>query len=228
MDNQNINNTNTPPLINPNPQPVLNPTAPQPSGFLSRIKGRKKLLLTIIAIIFLLGVLIFYGISVLKNNFFSRMGALPPSSIPASEVSLPSSMQIKTAKTSFTLSEKIPVSVVGNSSGNAITAFDAVIEYDPQFLTISEKKKPPLGDFIYYGKNTNTLISVSGVQKAESNTLLKLDNTTLFELEFTPKKAGKTVLKIIYMPGSAGESNLIDSSSRDILSQTTGVEMTIN
>lgn len=197
------------------------------SAFLNGLKSRKKLLITIIAIIFLFIALFYLSFSALKNRFF-----------PNSDVSLPftnppvqnqfSSMKIQASKTSFSLSEKIPVSVVASSDGKAITAFDTLIEYDPQFLTLSQRKPPPLQDFNYFGKNSDTLISVSAVQKIDSTAQVKFDNTTLLEMEFTPKKQGKTVLKIIYMPNSTSDSNLIDNSSHDILSNAAGTEITIN
>lgn len=227
MDNNLPNqNTSTGGLFRPPEMP-----SPIPSGkfsaFLTGLKSRKKLVLIIVAVIFLFIVLLYLSFGALKNKFFPDSDVKLPFTNPPVQNQF-SSMKIQASKTSFAMSEKIPVSVVASSDGKAVTAFDTVIEYDPQFLTLTERKPPPLQDFSYFGKNSTTLISVSAVQKVDSTAQVKFDNTTLFELEFTPKKPGKTVLKIIYMPGSTSESNLIDSSSEDILSQAAGVEITIN
>lgn len=197
------------------------------SGFLNRLKSNKKLALTVLAIIFLIAALIYFGFSSLKNRFLPNLN-IPSPFNQTSKLQLPSSMVIKTTKVSFTLSEKIPVSVAASSNGESITGFDTVIEYDPQFLTISEKKKPPLDSFIYYGKNSESRVQVSAILKPDSTASQKFDNTTLFDVEFTPKKAGKTTLKVISMPNSTSESNLLNGESKDILQTGRGVEITIN
>ena len=236
MDNHNINTAHPNPPVTPPPspapnlQPAQNPITPSKSTLLFHaLYVHKKLILTILAIILLLGIIFFLSFNAIKDRFFPG-GTNPLSQLGSTgDASLNNvSMFITTAKTSYAVSETIPVSIKATTGEAAITAFDAVIEYDPEFLTLSKRNPPPLKEFTYYGQNTDTLISVSAIQKPDSETRVKFDKTTLFDLEFTPKKTGKTVLKVIYFPNSTSESNLLNPDSKDILGNVRALEVTIS
>ena len=189
------------------------------------LKSHKKLLITILAIIFLLFSLFFFLYSSFKDRFLPSSNPTPPGGA-AIELKPTSLMQLKTPKTTFSLNEKIPVTIVASSSDIPITAFDTTIEYDSEFLTLTKRNPPSLNSFEYYGKNSTTQIQVSAYLKPDQ-TPTKLDNTTLFDIEFTPKKAGKTTIKMIYMPNSPSDSNLLNDQSEDVLGSVKGVEITI-
>lgn len=227
----NNNNTDQPnALFKTNPsmfQPAQNPITPSPlNKFLNWLRAHKKLALTLTAIIFLLIALIYFGRATLQNLLNKNNSEIK--SYPKNQTLTNSSMLIASAKSTYSISETIPISVKASSAGIAITGFDTIIEYDPQFLTISKKDTPPLQDFLYYGQNTDKLIQVSAVRKPEGNSLQTFENTELFKIEFKPKKSGKTSLKIIYLPNSTSDSNLINGDSKDVLENARGLEITIN
>lgn len=228
MDNNNTNQPNT--LFQTNPsmfQPAQNPITPSPiNKFLNWLRTHKKLALTLTAIIFLLTALIYLGSSTLQNLLNKNNSNIQ--SYPENQTSLNSSMLITSSKSTYSTSETISISVKASSAGISVTGFDTIIEYDPEFLELTQKDTPPLQDFIYYGQNTDKLIQVSAVRKPEGNTLQTFDNTELFKIEFKPLKSGKTTLKIIYLPNATNDSNLIDGSSKDILGSARGLELQIN
>lgn len=194
---------------------------------LSWIKSHKRLTLAIIAGIFLLIIIIIALFQTIKSRFFPEVKTPEQTAIQPQASSAFANMTIKSPKTIYPLSEKIPLSVTANSGGTQIRGFDILLEYDPQFLILTERKPPPLTDFLYFGKNTDSAISISAVQKPDLTNPNVFDTATLAELEFTPKKTGKTSIKIIYAPNSTNESNLINPESRDILGSAQGLELTI-
>jgi len=218
-------------LVNPNPSPVQ-PAQPIKENLSSKIintlRTRKKLvLLGVVGLVLAISIIIF-GFSTIKNRFFPGPNSQSSQDDQSKATINSSSMLIKTTKSVFKQTEIIPVTVIASSGESAITAFDTVIEYDSEFLTVTKKNPPPLKEFDYYGKNDEQLIKVSAVRKVDGNSTQTFNNTILFDIEFTPKKKGKTVLKIIYMPGATNDSSLLNSASQDILSRAQGLEITIN
>ena len=211
----------TTPDINPINQNLL-------TRVLGYLKSHKKLILVILAIIFLFIVLGFTIFQSFKDRLFpAKTPSGQMSQNPLQTPSTPAIMQIQTSKDSFSLSEKVLIKVIATSKGEAVRAFDALIEYDPEFLSLTNKKSPIKPEFQYYGSNTGTLLQVSAVQKPDISADQIFDNSALFEFEFTPKKTGKTTFKIIYSPNATNESNLINKESEDILGTAQGKEITI-
>ncbi len=206
-------------------QPAPNSSPSRFEAFLNWLKTHKKIVITLIAIFFLLVALGYFGSKTIQN----LLNKTVPKSTPPdqTQIQTTSSMLITSPKTSYTLAEKIPVSIKASSSESLVTGFDAVIEYDPAFLAISKRNPPPLSDFLYYGQNTDNLIQVSAVRKPDQNTIQSFNDNELFSLEFAPLKAGKTTLKIVYLPNSTSDSNIIDSNSNDVLGLVRGLELEI-
>ncbi len=192
------------------------------------IAAHKKLTALIFAFIFLVIFVIFTIFQTVKNRFFPSLNPVTQTTENTSSgTNNFATMLVNTPKNNYSLSEKIPVKIMGNSDEKAVTAFDILIEYDGQFLTLDERKPPPLSDFLYFGKNDQTTISVSAVLKPQSNASQIFKGTILLELEFSPKKIGKTRINLIYSPGSTNESNLLDNKSTDVLSNVYGAEIDI-
>lgn len=191
------------------------------------ISTRRKLTLAIIAGIFLFIFLIFIISQTVKNRFFpsNQNNQTPPTRTEDS--SSPATLEIQIPKQSYSLKEKIPVSVVANSNGQAVRAFDILVEYDPGILVLTYKQPPELTDFLYFVKNTGTLLRVSGVQKPDSNSDQVFNNTVLTKFQFTPIKAGKSTIKLIYSPNLMNESNLLSKTSEDLLTRAIGAEIEI-
>ena len=193
----------------------------------SWIKTHKKLILVVIAVVFLFVVLGLTVFQVFKSKLFPAKNPSQQTGQNIDQKPNQSSMEIQTTKDTFSLNEKITIRVAASSAGEAIRAFDTLIEYDPEFLSLTNKKSPTQDKFQYYGSNTGRLIQLSAVQKQDITQDQTFDNTPLFEFEFTPKKKGKTTLKIIYAPNATNESNLINKESKDILGSARGKEITI-
>lgn len=226
MDTQ-TNNIINQPLINPNPTPAPEIKAPLLTRITNWINMHRKLTLSILAGFFLVIVLILVFFPSIKNKLFNLKNTSQTPTTNTSDVAELGSIILTSSKNTFGMTEKIPVSVKGDTNNKAITAFDVVIEYDPEFLALTNRKTP-LQDFNYYGNNNNQSISVAAIQKPNSQSSQILKNTNLLDLEFTPKKPGKTTLKIVYSPNSTSDSNLLDGANKDILTIVRGMEITIN
>ncbi len=208
--------------------PATNPLPlPDTSGPINWIKNHKKLLIVSGAVVFLFIFLIFTVFQIFKDRIFkktSQQTQVTATPKPASSLNL---MIIKSSKTTYSLSEKVSIKAIADSKGEPVSAFDVTIDFDPEFLSLTNKKSPTLPDFIYYGSNTGKILRVSAVQKPESTKPQVFDNTTLFEFEFTPKKEGKTAFRTIFIPNATNDSNLIGTQSTDILDNAIGAEIEI-
>lgn len=197
-------------------------------NILNWIRNHKKLTLVIIAGVFLGAYLLFILFQAIKDRFFPPGKPVQQTAIQTpTDTASYATMLITSSKYTYAVNEKIPVKIKANTQGSAVSAFDTLISYDPEFLTLIERKPPSLPDFLYFGKNNNTLVYVSAVLKPNSNTNQVFNGTTLFELEFSAKKAGKTSLDLVYSPDSTNESNLISPKSQDILTAVSGVKLEI-
>lgn len=212
-------------------EPLSPATSPLPvpgtSGPLNWIKNHKRLLIVSVAVLFLFIFLIITVYQIFKDRIFKKPAQQTQVTASPKPASSLTSMIIKSSNTSYSLSEKVSIKAVANSKGESVSAFDVAVDYDPEFLSLTTKKSPTLPDFIYYGSNTGKVLKVTGVQKPESTKPQVFSDTALFEFEFTPKKAGKTSFRIIFVPNATNESNLIGSQSNDILDTVTGTEIEI-
>lgn len=221
-----IHNTiGNPAGVNPNIAP---PPKSRFSGFIDSLKNRRKLILTLIAIIFLVGVLIFTAATEIQKRFFPESKPFELfNKPPALSVQNAPSILIKTKKKTYSLNEPIQFTAIADSQGQQVTGFDVLINFDSEYLSLSDKKSPGLKDFQYYGSNKDSIFQNSAVLKPDSTTPQIFKDQMLFEFEFIPKKKGKTELKILYTPGSTSDSNLINNQSVDILGNARGTEITI-
>lgn len=137
------------------------------------------------------------------------------------------SIKLISSKTGYSPTELVDLKAVAGSGGIPVTAFDVVIEFDPEFFSLANKKSEKLSDFIYFPKTSNNTLRVSGIQKESSTTDQIFNETELFDLTFLPKKTGKTQFKMIYSPNSTNDSNLITREGKDILGNAGGVEVEI-
>lgn len=190
------------------------------------IKKNKRLSIVIFAVFFLFLFLVLNLAVLVKRITRPEDGKTPQSPNMLQNTSF-TTMSITTDKDQYSLSEKIVATIKANSPNEAIAGFDTLIQFDPSFLTLSNRRPPSLSNFDYYGQNSNNLISVAAVQKIDSNNEQKFSDTALFQVEFTPKKAGKTTLKVLFSPNATNESNLINKQSKDILTDVFNKEITI-
>jgi hypothetical protein len=216
----------TPPVIPPPPQPAVPLKTSRLSSFIYWLHTHKKLALTIICIIFLFGVLFFLSYASLKNLISPPKS--PDSTGNQSAAQNRTSLILTTPKIKYSQSEKIIITAVADSQNQFITGFDVLINFDPEFLSLTDKKSPALPNFDYFGSNQNGLLQTSAVQKTSIKQPQVFKNQKLFEFEFTAKKSGKTQIGIVYMPNSTSDSNLINNDSQDILNNVKGVEITID
>lgn len=215
-----------PPTIPPLPQPATPLKTSRLSSFIYWLHTHKKLALTIICIIFLFGFLFFLSYGSLKNLISPPKS--PDSTGNQSTAQNLTSLILTTPKLKYSQSEKIIITAVADSQNKFITGFDVLIKFDPEFLSLTDKKSPALPNFDYFGSNENGLLQTSAVQKTSITAPQVFKNQKLFEFEFTAKKSGKTQINIVYMPNSTSDSNLINNNSQDILNNAKGVEITID
>jgi hypothetical protein len=209
-----------------NTPPATVPPSSKP-GITDWIKNNKKLILFIAAVVVLFIFLAITIFQIFRDRIFPKpqlTNQPAASQKPSSELT---SMNLNTSKTVYTLSEKVTLKAVANSQGTPISAFDVAVSFDSEFLSLTAKKSPTLPDFTYYGSNTGEIMRISAVHNPTSTSDQVFNNTTLFEFEFTPKKIGRTSLKIVFIPNSTNESNLIDKDSNEILETASGTEIEI-
>lgn len=216
------------PLFNPNmptnptPQVSSNPVKNSFNKLKDSIRNHKKLTAAL-AVIFILTIafLAYYQVKkssqTTQTNLPNQNAFFDPNS---------SSINLISPKTTYSLNEKIKISVIANSQDIPVTAFDILIGYDSNYLDIAGHEAPLASNFMYFGQNDTKVMRIAAVLKPDINAQAFKD-IDLADLSLSPKKAGKTTLKLFYAPNSVSDSNLINSASQDILGSAKGIEIEI-
>ncbi len=192
---------------------------------LSWISTHKRLTLIIFSVIFLLVFSVFFLFQNLKNRFSSPATNTEVAQIePLAEST--GSLKLVSSKSSYKPTEIVDLKAVANSGNKAITAFDVVIEYDPEFFSLTNKQSEKMSEFSYFAKATSSSLRISGVLMENSKDKI-FNDEELFDLVFQPKKTGKTQFKLIYTPNATNDSNLITGRGEDLLGKALGVEVEI-
>jgi len=215
------------------PKQTPPPTSLPKQNLMSRIsdlwiwsKTHKRAVLVAIAIIFLFIIIIFSVFETLRERFFPSKDNQAQNQSDNQNFS--ASMRINTNKDSYTVNEKVIVTISAHSQEQAVAAFDVLLEFDPEYLSLTTQRKPLLSEYMYfYNSFSESSIQIAAVQQGKDISDQIFTDTALFEFEFTIKKAGTTDISLIYDRQSNNESNLLNSESVDMLSNVYGKRIEI-
>lgn len=159
------------------------------------------------------------------TNRVSKPDNVPLSQMVSPTVALPKGpyMYLGSDKQTYAAGDEVLVRVVVNSQQTPIAGYDAVITFDPQYVTYQDSKSVS-NNFSLYAQPNGGSTSLTGMRPLNESPLAV--NEGVAEVRYRVIKTGKVVFGLKYSPGSTADSNLIDSSSKDILSSVNGTEVT--
>lgn len=115
--------------------------------------------------------------------------------------------------------ESVVMTVTASSDSQPVSGYDIVITYNPAVLTFASAKSTQ-NDFSLLGvQKSEGKVTLIGSKKLSSTQSVVLSNTSLAELTFTAKSAGKGSVALQFSPGSSTDTNLWngDSKPQDVL-----------
>lgn len=138
-------------------------------------------------------------------------------------------ISLKTPKTSFTVNEVIPVSVMVDTAAQTTSGVDLIIHYDPKILEASSAglvKGKIFDEYPLVSVDISKgVISISGVSSLNKS----FNGEGQFaQISLKAKASGKTSLTIDFKKGSTTASNIVESSSsKNIIEAVDNLELNI-
>lgn len=199
---------------------------------LPKVFSKKKVLLIILAVI-MIGEIIwaFWMLSkaaVPKTQIFNTQ----IKKLPAKSASLPATISLIAAKTTFKVGEIIPVTIKLYSE-KLTDGADVIIIYNPELLAVQKNPQGlPVSPGILFNQypanlldEKNGRIIVSGVSSAGG----VLPQGVFGALNLKAQKSGKTQLIIEFTPGSTIDSNLSEAKTgNDLLEKVENLNLEIS
>lgn len=109
----------------------------------------------------------------------------------------------------------------------SIVGYDAAVEYDPEYFSFAGADNL-LGDsFTMYTRPGEGSVAISSSLKEADTPALSTASSDLAVLQFKVLRPGRSRISLAFEKGSTSDSNLTDTSSRDILEAVTGADMTV-
>jgi len=147
-------------------------------------------------------------------------------------------LSVKGGKAQFARGDQITVFAYANSYGSPVTAYDAVIRYNPEQLAFNEATSlqngmdlldtdMPMDDGQAVNEGKSNELIITGVQSLSRQEPFVFDGTELAEMTFTALAPGTINLALYFEKGSNRDSNLFDDSTNDILSKIEGITLVI-
>lgn len=191
---------------------------------LVKSKGRvpvAKIIFAILGIV-LLGEFI-YAVRVLTSPIPS-----PPPKSPSIQKTV-GKISLTVPKTSFSVTEVVPVSVIVDTAGQTVDGVDLVVHFDPKILEASSAGMIQGRIFDEYPAvlvdSKKGLIAISGIASLENSFK---GTGTFAAINLRAKTPGKTSLIIDFQKGSTTDSNLVETAtSKDILEVVDNLELDI-
>lgn len=140
-------------------------------------------------------------------------------------------MTVKGAATSFKKGDTITLFIYADAPESLIDGYDAVVNYDSARLTF-DSVSSTLEDMEVHSTD-NELDSeqrelvITGIRSSKRKEPFLFNNTGLVEVSFVAEQAGDALVDLIFEPGSATDSNIIDNKNQDILNNAEGITVTI-
>lgn len=180
----------------------------------------------------ILGIIILIEVIIAVKTLTAPVPIASPtiSSIPKVNIKkTPAKISLIVSKTSFKVSETIPVSVLIDTGLNNVSGVDLIVHYDPKILDATNEslvKGNILDEYPLLSVDSKKgLISISGVSHVKKS----FNGTGQFALiNLKAKKLGKTSLLIDFKPGTTSASNLVEATtSKNILEKVDNLDLNI-
>ncbi len=140
-------------------------------------------------------------------------------------------MTVKGAATSFKKGDTITLFVYADAPESMIDGYDAVIHYNPAQLTFDSVSSTLEEMDVHSTDNelepSSRELVITGIRSTKRKEPFTFNNTGLVEISFIAQQAGDALVDIIFEPGSATDSNIIDNKNQDILNNADGITVTI-
>jgi hypothetical protein len=136
-------------------------------------------------------------------------------------------LTVAEASASATVGFPVTVMVIGDSNGKSVTGYDAVVTYDPTKVEY-RNHTGLLPEFQLFTEKQSNKVLVSAVKALDATETSVFTRTEMVELVFVPLKAGKMELGLEFIPTSTRDSNIIDSTNKDVLGDVHGVTIQVS
>lgn len=127
-------------------------------------------------------------------------------------------------KASYSPGEEIVVTLTGDTKGTEITGYDALVQYDPEYLEVVRSTSSH--DFIDVYPHTNDdYVSLTGVKRITETGKVIFDGSDVATIVFTAKKSGVTALSVLSEVGRE-KSKVVDMNAQ-IIPPYVGTELAV-
>lgn len=138
-------------------------------------------------------------------------------------------ISLTVSKTTFSLKEMVPVSIMVDTAGKAVEGVDLIVNFDPNILEATPAgliKGKIFDEYPLMSVDSKKgLISISGISDLKNGFTGKGQFATL---NLKAKVVGKTSLTIDFKKNSTTDSNMVeDNTSQDILENVDNIIITI-
>lgn len=175
----------------------------------------KQIYIIVLLILFLIPL----GFIAYKNVHYDNpikqevMSDITPEVIPTVE---PTGAIISLEQVQDDREDYVLVGVRIDSKEHKVSGYDVVLEYDSKVLQpVNYEKK--LEDFEVFTNSKDNIYSIGGVRKLNSGSSEPISNETVGTLELKRLNKDSTTIKVLYVPNSTKDSNVIDDNSQDVL-----------
>ncbi len=131
-------------------------------------------------------------------------------------------MYLESDKQTYVAGDEVVVRVYANSQQTPISGYDAVIRYNPEYVEYLDARSVT-DAFSLYTQPSKGTTSLTGMRPLNDSPAAV--SQVVAEARYRVIKTGKVTFELKYSPGGTADSNLIDSSSKDILSSVNRVEV---
>lgn len=136
------------------------------------------------------------------------------------------SLVLVDSKKVIKVNDLITFTIVGDSADQQVRGYDAVFKFDPTRVSfVSDKNLLP--SLQYMRRIRGNWILITSTQPIGKTNAISFSKTKLTDITFKATAAGAAYFPMSYIPDSFNDSNLIDTSSNDMLSSATGIVVQI-
>lgn len=119
----------------------------------------------------------------------------------------------------FRKGERIPLTVIADSSQQPIVGYDVVIQFDPDTVIYREAVNRQ-DDFQLLPAAQKNRVILTGTKKLDIKAGTVFNSAILADLTFEATSEGPAAFSIVYEKGKTNDSNLMTETNEDILGKT--------
>lgn len=146
----------------------------------------------------------------------------------SSKPKIPATLSLVAAdpKKIYKVNDIITLTVIGDTGGQQIRGYDVGFKFDPTKVSFASEKNL-LPKMQYIRRIRGKWVILTATQPLEATNSLTLSKTKLMEVTFKATASGNAYFPLSYIPDSFNDSNLISTSSNDILTNVAGIVIRI-